>query len=116
VANNEHAKLSASPAGFAITAYNLAVKHFPKSLVGRVAVSIGAVWLVLVTVLGISFGIWDAIWGARERQNYAEAVAGEQRARRALDSAIEQTRGYEAMRDSVIKDGDYQRAVRETGR
>lgn len=119
------AETSSAPIrGKRIVAFDLAKQYFPKSLIGRVLVSIVGLWLVC----GILFGIgelWSESYGTGAAYRRAKAAADAQMAKteealrqsaKEADKAAEQFYGKKAWQEKVIRDGEYERAKRELGR
>jgi hypothetical protein len=109
-------------------ALDWAKQHYPKSLVGRVLVTVAGLWVSLLLLCGIPLGIgivWSETFGAgaAARQAMQEAEAQAVRTEAALrdgqkqvDQAMEQLEGTDAYRKRVIRDAEYERAKRERGR
>lgn len=96
----------------ALFALDWAKQHFPKSLIGRVLITIAGLWLGLMVVFGI--GIW---WS----ENFGQGAI----ARKSMEEAKEQSRrtwsaleqlGGESHKTQTIRDAEYERAKRELGR
>jgi hypothetical protein len=109
------------------TAFDWAKQHYPKSLIGRVLVTVAGLWLALLLICGIPLGI-GILWsetlgqGARARQAMDEAKAQAVRTEAALDEAgkaahkaMELLQG-DAYKRKVIQDAEYERAKKELGR
>jgi hypothetical protein len=109
------------------TALGWAKKHYPKSLIGRVLVTVGGLWISLLLVCGVPLGI-GILWsetlgqGAKARHAMDAAKAQAIRTEAALDEAgkaahkaMEQLQG-DAYKQRVIRDAEYERAKKELGR
>ena len=100
----------------ASAAYDLAKQYFPKSLIGRVLVSIAGIWLGFLILLGIPFGIgilWSETFGSGARAREARAEAEAQRIR--TWNTFEEV-GGKAYKDETIREAEYERAKKQLGR